>query len=70
VRWRIRCSGHATPVDAAGAPEAGALRQLLVEILVEQLLDLAFDVSDSLKPSGTNMFDGLVLEQIMRRPRS
>ena len=31
-------------VDAAGTTEAGALRQLLVEILVEQLLDLFFDV--------------------------
>ena len=31
-------------VDAAGATEAGALRQAAVDRLVEQLLDLLFDV--------------------------
>src|SRR6478752_4696678 len=31
-------------VDAAGAPETGALRQSTVDRLVEQLLDLLFDI--------------------------
>jgi hypothetical protein len=54
-------------VDAAGAPEAGALRQLLVERFIHQLLDLLFDVVGQLETLRAEQLDAVVLEQIMRR---
>src|SRR3954468_19581242 len=51
-------------VDAAGAPEACALRELTVQILVEQLLDLLFDVVRQLEAERPEQFYAVVLEQI------
>ena len=53
-------------VDAAGAAEAGALRQFLVERLVEQLLDLLLDVVGQLEALRAEQLDAVVLEQIVR----
>ena len=53
-------------VDAAGAAEAGALRQLLVERFVEQLLDLLLDVVGQLEALRAEQLDAVVLEQIVR----
>ncbi len=54
-------------VDAAGAPEACTLREFLVEVFVEQLLDLLFDVVGQLEAEWPKQLDAIVLEQIMRR---
>ena len=53
-------------VDAAGAAEAGALRQAAVDRLVEQLLDLLFDVVGKLEALRAEQLDAVVLEQIVR----
>ena len=53
-------------VDAAGAPETGALRQFLVEAFVEQLLDLHLDVVGEFEALRAEQLDAVVLEQIMR----
>ena len=53
-------------VDAAGAAEAGALRQPLVDRLVEQLLDLLLDVVGQLEALRAEQLDAVVLEQIVR----
>ena len=53
-------------VDAAGAPEAGALRQTAVDRLVEQLLDLLFDIVGKFESLRAEQLDAVVLEQIVR----
>jgi len=53
-------------VDTAGASEAGALRQPLVERFVEQLLDLLFDIVGQFEALRAEQLDAVVLEQIMR----
>jgi hypothetical protein len=52
-------------VDAAGAAEAGALRETAVDRLVEQLLDLLLDVVGQLEALRTEQLDAVVLEQIV-----
>ena len=52
-------------VDAAGAAEARALRELLVEGFVEQLLDLLLDVVGQLEALRAEQLDAVVLEQIV-----
>ena len=52
-------------VDAAGAAEARALRQPLVERLGEQLLDLLFDVVGQLEALRAEQLDAVVLEQVV-----
>lgn len=53
-------------VDAAGAPQARALRQAFVQAFVEQLLDLLFDVVRKLEALRAEQLDAVVFEQIMR----
>ena len=53
-------------VDAAGAAEARALCEPLLDGLVEQLLDLLFDVVGELEALRPEQLDAVVLEQIMR----
>ena len=53
-------------VDAAGAAEAGALRQPPVDRLVEQLLDLLLDVVGQFEALRAEQLDAVVLEQIVR----
>ena len=53
-------------VDAAGAPEARALRQTPVDRLVKQLLDLLFDVVGKFETLRAEQLDAVVLEQIVR----
>ena len=53
-------------VDAAGAPEAGALRETAVDRLVEQLLDLLFDIVGQFEALRAEQLDAVVLEQIVR----
>src|SRR5712672_937777 len=49
-------------VDAAGAPETGALRQTLVERLVQQSLDLLFDIVGQFKALRAEQLDAVVFE--------
>ena len=51
-------------VDTAGAAEARALRQFLVEVFVEQLLDLHFDLVGQLEAVRAEQFDAVVLERL------
>ena len=53
-------------VDAAGAAEARALRQPLVERFVEQLLDLLLDLVGQLEAVRAEQLDAVVVEQIVR----
>ena len=53
-------------VDAAGAAEAGALREFSAEILVEQLLDLLLDVVGQFEAERPEQLDAVVLEQVVR----
>ena len=53
-------------IDAAGAPETGALRQPLVERFIEQLLDLLLDIVRQFETLRAEQLDAVVLEQIMR----
>jgi hypothetical protein len=53
-------------VDAAGAAEAGALGEPLVEILVHQLFDLRFHIVGQLEAGRAEQLDAVVVEQIMR----
>jgi hypothetical protein len=53
-------------VDTAGAPQAGTLRQPLVERFIQQLLDLLFDIVGQFETLRAEQLDAVVLEQIMR----
>src|SRR3982075_1801390 len=53
-------------VDPAGTPETGALRQTLVERLVQQSLDLLIDIVGQFKALRAEQLDAVVFEQIMR----
>jgi hypothetical protein len=53
-------------VDAAGAAEACALGEPLVEILVHQLFDLRFHIVGQLETGRAEQLDAVVVEQIMR----
>src|SRR5882757_223558 len=54
-------------VDAAGAAEAGALRQMAVDRLVEQLLDLLLDIVGQFEALRAEQLDAVVLEQVVGR---